>query len=382
MLTKGALNGVKVVDISRLLPGPYCSMILADHGAEVVAIEDRRFKADNLFFNSVNRNKRHLSLDLKSEEGKEIFFRLAKDADVIIEGFRPGVVQRLGVDYEMVKEINAKVIYCSITGYGQNGPMRDTAGHDVNYLSSSGILDHIGASNGPPTIPAVQFADIAGGSMNAVIGILLALYARESSGRGQYVDISMTDGMLGFLTLPHFFQTLSGKKDIRSDSLLSHRYGCYNTYETADGKYLSIGAVENRFWKNLCDYLKVPEYTFRQYDDECRHEIIDFLRKTFIGRTLSEWDAELEGIEVCYSRIQNLDEIFEDPLFVERQMVVDLKQRDGKVAKTFGIPVKLSDTPGSIRTPPDDFGGGTQEILAGIGYTEEEIEGLIRDKVV
>ncbi len=382
MLTKGALSGVKVVDLSRLLPGPYCSMILADHGAEVIAVEDRRFRADNLFFNSVNRNKRHISLDLKKEEGKNIFFRLARDADVILEGFRPGVVQRLGVDYETVREMNPGVIYCSITGYGQDGPLRDRVGHDVNYLSSAGILDLIGDPDKPPTIPGAQFADLAGGSMNAVIGILLAIYAREKNGRGQYIDISMTDGMLGFLTLPLFFQTLNGKKDERSNSLLSHRFACYNTYETADGKYLAIGALENKFWKYLCEHLAVPEYTSLQFDEKNRREILDVFRKTFMLKKLSEWDAELREIEVCYSPVQTLDDVFADPLFLERKMVMEMKQGDGSLAKTLGIPVKLSETPGTLRTPPDDFGGSTREVLAEIGYAEEEIECFIRDGVV
>ncbi len=382
MLTQGALTGVKVLDISRLLPGPYCSMILADHGAEVTAVEDRRFKADNLFFNSVNRNKRHMSLDLKSKDGKRIFFRLAKQADIILEGFRPGVVKRLGVDYEAVKEVNKDIIYCSITGYGQDGPMRDVAGHDVNYLSSAGILDLIGTQDGPPIIPGVQFADIAGGSMNAVIGILLALYARGQTGKGQYIDISMTDGMLGFLTVPHFFQMLTGKGDTRSNSLLSHRYGCYNTYETADKKYLSIGAVENRFWKNLCQHLELPEYISLQYNDNRRLEIIERLRSIFVTKSLSDWDYELANLEVCFSKIQNINEILEDPLFTTRQMVTEMEQKNGKSEKVLGIPVKLSETPGSLRTPPDNFGEGTREVLAESGFTEEEIEGFFRDKVV
>ncbi|RPH39595.1 MAG: CoA transferase, partial [Desulfobulbaceae bacterium] len=181
MDVSGALSGVKVLDLSRLLPGPYCSMILADHGAEVVAVEDRRFVEDGMFFRDLYRNKRHISLNLKALEGKEVFYRMAENADIILEGFRPGVVERLGVDYESVRKINPKIIYCSITGYGQTGPLRHRAGHDVNYLSTAGVLDLIGQKESPPTIPGVQIADIAG-AMNGVIGILLALFARERSG--------------------------------------------------------------------------------------------------------------------------------------------------------------------------------------------------------
>ncbi len=382
MLKNGALSGVKVVDLSRLLPGPFCSMILADHGADVIAVEDRRFKADNLYFNSVNRNKRHISLDLKKEEGQEIFFRLVKDADIILEGFRPGVVNRLGVDYETIREINPGVIYCSITGYGQDGPLRDVAGHDVNYLSTSGVLDLIGEAGKPPSIPGAQFADIGGGSFNAVIGILLALYARQTTGKGQYIDISMTDCMLGFLTVPHFFKMVSGKKDERSDSILSHRFACYNTYETADNKYLAIGAVENRFWKNLCENFQVPEYSSLQYDEKMKNEIIEFFRTAFKTKTLLEWDERLKDLEVCFSKVKTLDDIFSDPLFLERKMVMEMELKDGKTFETFGIPVKLSETPGSLRTPPDDFGGSTEVVLAEIGYTDEEIKTFIGDKIV
>lgn len=373
MLDNGALSGVKVLDLSRLLPGPYCSMILADHGAEVIAVEDRKFKED-LFFNEVNRNKRHMSLNLKTEQGRKIFFRLAKEADVLLEGFRPGVVKRLGVGYEVVKKINPDIIYCSITGYGQTGPLRDRVGHDVNYLSTAGILDLIGASGAPPSIPGLQFADIAGGSMNAVIGILLALHVKEKTGKGQYIDISITDGMTNFLMLPYFFNRLLGRTPQRSNELLSHRYACYNTYETADGRFISIGAVEHQFWKRLCEHFDVPEYIGLQYDDGHREVIIDFMRKTFKKKTVAKWDKEFADIEVCYAKIQNLEEVMNDPFFKEREMVVDFAQKNGKIAKTFGIPVKLSETPGTIGTEPDVFGGSTQDILREMGYSKEQID--------
>ncbi len=284
MQQQGALSGIRVLDLSRMLPGPYCSMILADHGAQVIAIEDKKFQEDGLFFSDLNRNKRHMSLNLKSPEGLAIFFRLAEKADVILEGFRPGVVGRLGVDYQAVQKINPRIIYCSISGYGQTGPLRDRAGHDVNYLSTAGILGLIGEKDRPPTIPGVQVADIAGGSMNAAVGILLALIAREKTGQGQYVDISMTDGMVGFLSLPYFFAERNGRQPKPADSLLSHRYGCYNTYVTADGRYLALGAVENRFWRGLCEHLKRPEFIALQYDEERREEIIGFLRQQFFNQ--------------------------------------------------------------------------------------------------
>lgn len=382
MLSQGALTGIRVLDLSRLLPGPYCSMILADHGAEVIAVEGKKFQSDEMFFKEISRNKRHVSLNLKTQEGKAIFLALAKKADVILEGFRPGVVKTLGVDYETVKAVNPGVIYCSITGYGQTGPMWDRVGHDVNYLSISGILDLIGEKGHPPSIPGVQFADIAGGSMNAAIGILLALFAREKTGKGQYIDISMTDGMIGYLTLPSFFTKLTGQRYERSETKLSHRFACYNTYETADHRYLAIGAVEERFWRNLCEHLGVPEYVGLQYDEQRRQEIIAFMRKTFAGKSLEEWEEEFLDVEVCHSRIQGYEEVLRDPLFLEREMIVPVLQRDGTLSKALGIPVKLSDTPGSLRTPPVDFGEQTREVLVELGYTNGEIDDFIERGVV
>ncbi len=382
MAKHGALDGITVIDLSRLLPGPYCSMILADHGARVIAVEDKRFLADGLFFNLINRNKEHMSLNLKTEKGLEIFYRLIEKADVLLEGFRPGVVDRLGVGYESVKQANPEIIYCSITGYGQNGPFRDRVGHDVNYLSYAGVLDLIGEKDHPPAIPGVQIADIAGGGMNAAIGILLALLARGNTGKGQYIDISMTDGMVGFLPAALFFRQLTGEEPRRADGLLSHRYACYNTYETADGRYLSIGAVENRFWKQLCDTLEIGEYGPLQYDDQRREEILQYMRTTFKQKTLDEWDAILADLDICWGRIQATEEVLEDPLFLERETVVEIEGKDGKISKTLGVTVKLSETPGTIRTPPVDFGESTAAILKEFGYSPEEIKELAKNEVI
>lgn len=374
MINKGALSGIKVVDMSRLLPGPYCSMILADHGARVIAVEGKRFLADGLFFDPVNRNKEHMSLNLKTPEGKEIFFKLIKDADVFMEGFRPGVAGKLGIDYEPVSKANPGIIYCSITGYGQTGQYRDRVGHDANYLSISGVLDIIGEKDRAPAIPGVQIADIAGGGMNAAIGILLALFARKKTGAGQYIDISMTDSMVCFLPVPLFFRQITGQVTRRGDAFLSHRYACYNTYETADGRYLSIGAVENRFWKRLCEIMGVPGYAPLQYDEIRRDEITEFMRAAFKKKTLNEWEVILSSEDVCWGRVQNLTEVLEDPLFTEREMVVEFTAKDGKKSKALGVPVKLSGTPGSVRTPPPRFGENTCDILHELGYENDRIK--------
>jgi crotonobetainyl-CoA:carnitine CoA-transferase CaiB-like acyl-CoA transferase len=378
----GALAGIRVIDLSRMLPGPYCSMILADHGARVMAIEHKRFMADDLLISPINRNKEHMSLNLKTEEGRGIFFRLVKHADIVMEGFRPGVTTRLGIDYETLRKVNQRIIYCSITGYGQDGPYRNMAGHDVNYLSFSGILDLIGDKDGPPSIPGIQIADLAGGGMNAAIGILLALVARERTGKGQYIDISMTDGMVGLLPIPlHLFQR-DGRVPTRSDTMLSHRYACYNVYETADGRYVSIGAVENRFWQNLCTLLGVPEYGPLQYDEDQREMILEFFRRTFKEKTLDEWVTVLGDEDVCWGKVQDLVEALNDSLFLGREMVGQIEDRNGQVITVLGIPIKLSDTPGSIRSAPVGFGESTQEILEELGYTQTDVEGFREEGVI
>jgi crotonobetainyl-CoA:carnitine CoA-transferase CaiB-like acyl-CoA transferase len=319
-----------------------------------------------------------MTLNLKSEIGREIFFRLVGDADVVVEGFRPGVVTRLGVDYPAVCQVNPKIVYCSITGYGQTGPMRHAAGHDVNYLSRAGLLDLMGEKGRAPAIPGVPVADLVGGGMNGALGIVMALFHRERSGTGQHIDISMTDGMLALLPTVQFFQALFGTEQKRSEAFLSHRYACYNTYETADGRYISVGAVENHFWQNLCRHLGKPEYGPLQYDESRREEIIACMREQFRQKPLGEWEREFEGLDVCVSPIRTLAEAMQDPLFNVREMVTQTDQP----TPALGVPVKLSETPGSVRTAPAAFGENTDRILAELGYDETEIRALREKGVV
>ena len=378
----GALSGITVIDLSRLLPGPYCSMVLADHGARVIAVEDRRFQTDAFFISTVMRNKQHMTLNLKTGEGRKIFYRLVEAADVVIEGFRPGVVQRLQVDYDTLRKINPRIVYCSITGYGQTGPLRDKAGHDVNYLAHAGVLDLIGETGRAPCIPGVQFADIAGGSLQAVTGILLALLSREKTGRGQQVDISMTDGMLGFLTIPLYLRRRDGRLPPRGDALLSHRYGCYNIYETADGRHISIGAVERRFWKRLCEFLQLPHYTDLQYDDSRRTEIIDALGRIFRQKTLAEWEIALQDVDACWAAVRSVEEAIEDPHFLQRETITGGATDSSGGGKAAGIAVKLGSTPGAVRSRPPAFGQDTADVLRELGYSQQQIRALQEKGVI
>ncbi len=382
MENTGALKGITVLDLSRLLPGPFCSMILADHGANVIAIEDKKqYARDGLFVPPVQRNKRHMSLDLKAPVGRSVFYRMLETADVVLEGFRPGVTERLGVDYPTLKKKKPDIIYCSVTGYGQTGPYRDRAGHDINYLATAGILDVMGEADRPPAIPGIQIADIAAGGMNAAIGILLALFARERTGKGQYVDISMTDGMLSLLPVSLLLREYTGQSPSRADSMFSHRYACYNTYETADGRAICIGAVESRFWGILCEHLGFPDFIPLQYDDARRGEITAAFRAAFRKKTMAEWEKTLLPLNACAQVVATMDEALENPLFRARGMVVR-SPGGAEGAPTLGVPVKLSETPGVIRTPPPDFGENTIDVLSDYGYSPEDIQGFEKADIV
>jgi len=375
---EGALGGTLVLDLSRLLPGPYCSMVLADHGARVIAVEDRRFAADEFFPDTVYRNKEHMTLNLKHREGRQIFHRLAQKADVVLEGFRPGVVQRLGVDYETLARLNPRIVYCSVTGYGQTGPLRNRAGHDVNYLAVAGVLDLIGEAGRAPVIPGVQIADMAGGGLNAAVGILLALLRREKTGTGQYIDISMTDGAFSLLSLQLYLQQKEGRAPERGDNRLAHRYACYNVYPTADGRYLAVGAVERRFWKALCETLALSELVDLQYDDSRRREIIDTLRRRFGRHSAAHWEAVFADVDACVAVVNTMEEALAAPVFAERGMVVSREPEAPLIATA----IRMSDSPGTIRRPPPRFGEHTGAILAELGYDPGEIRRLERDGVV
>jgi crotonobetainyl-CoA:carnitine CoA-transferase CaiB-like acyl-CoA transferase len=358
-----------------MLPGPYCSMILADHGARVIAIEDRRFAQDPFFVSALYRNKEHMTINLKSQAGQDAFYRLVHKADVLIEGFRPGVTARLGIDYPAMREINPGLVYCSITGYGQDGPYAHRAGHDINYIAAAGVLDLIGPRDGPPVVPGVQLADLAGG-MNAVMGILMALLAREQTGSGQYVDISMSDAAMGLLpfVLNQYNQT--GERPKRGDLLLAHRYACYSTYETADGRAISIGALEPKFWAALCTRLGKEEYIPLQFDTSRREELKAEFRRVFGQKSLAQWEEELRDLDACWEKVHSLEETMQHPQFRARGMAVDFADHDGREVPSLGIPVQLAETPGSLRSRPAGFGEHTEKILLELGYSPAEVQGM------
>ena len=390
----GPLAGMKILDLSRLLPGPYCSLILGDLGADILKIEDPkdgdymrwwgpRVRQQGGAFLMVNRNKRSVKLNLKTDRGKDIFLRLVSQHDVVLEGFRPGVMDRLGLGYSTLKKKNPGLIYCAITGYGYTGPYRDRAGHDLNYLSLSGVLGTIGPKGGPPVIPGVQISDIGGGAMLAALGILAAYISRQETGKGQFIDISMLDGSFAWLPVPAS-ETLADGEDPRpGDSSLTGRYACYNIYETKDGRHMGLGALESQFWETFCRLVNREDLVGYQFaEGEKQVDLIAEVSEIFSERTRQEWVELLKDADCCCEPVNSVSEAFLDPQLQARDMILQTDHPSGGQLKQIGIPVKFSETPGAIRLAPPNFGEHTQEVLRDLGYEDKEITQMEAEGVI
>lgn len=371
------LRNVKILDLSRQLPGPFCSMLLADLGADVLVVSAPN-DVMGTGISLVMRSKRSMTLNLKEPEGREIFARLARDADVVLEGFRPGVAERLEIDYPRLAAINPRLVYCSISGYGQDGPYRDKVGHDINYLGYAGVLGVSGAAGSPPTIMPVQVADIGGGAMMAVVGILAALQSRHADGRGQFVDVSMTDGALSWNAFHNFMYFAMGQQPRRGGTQLTGHHPCYSVYETADGKYVTVGAIEPHFWRNLCVQLGVEEFVPDQYAEGARREeVFRVLREKFKTKSQREWLEQLGPVDICFGPVNDVSEALQDPQLTARGMVHEVGGRT-----LIGSPLKFSETPALPPTPPPDFGGHTDEVLRQLGYDDAAIADLRSRRIV
>ena len=361
-----------MLDLSRQLPGPFCSMLLADLGMDVVAVCSPTDPM-GMGIPLLGRNKRSLTLNLKAPEGREIFQRLAREADVVLEGSRPGAAARLGVDYETLTKLNPRLVYCSISGYGQDGPYRDRVGHDVNYLGFAGVIGLTGTSGGAPAIPAVQIADIGGGTLMAAVGILSALWAREETGRGQFVDIAMMDGSLAWQVVNVMRWLAEKQEPERGETMLTGHHPCYAIYETKDGRHVTVGALEPHFWRTLCERLGFPELVEKQFAEGAeREEMFRRVRARFRERTMAEWVAELADLDICFGPVAKLSEAMRDPQALHRGMVVE--GPDGRT--TLGNPIKLTATPPTLRTPTPTLGQHTDEVLASLGYSAGDVAAL------
>ena len=398
-----ALEGIKILDLSMGYPPAFGTQILGDLGAEVINIEaapgEKRRPTGSVkekrrvAYQTFNRNKKSIVLNLKSEEARHIFYQLAEKADVIIDAFRPGVTKRLGIDYPTINKVNPRIIYCSITGYGQDGPYCNFPGHDINYISIAGALDLIGEADGRPVIPLNLVGDLAGGALHATIGILTALVARSKTGKGQYIDISYTDGVISLITASpiatsYFRDNIVPK---RGETMAVGAYPCYSVYETKDGKFISLGCLEPHIWENFCREIGREDFTpfYRQLDHylhkpegEKWQEISSYLKQLFLTKTRDEWFELLSQKDISIGKVYSLDEVFTDPQVLHRKMVIEVEHpTEGKI-KQVGIAIKLSDTPGKVRSLPPLLGEHTEEILTGLGYNKQRINELRQEGII
>jgi alpha-methylacyl-CoA racemase len=395
-VTEPPLSDVKVLDLTRLLPGGFCTLLLADLGADVIKVEDTG-KGDyvrwappyygsdeetplgtrSAIYLALNRNKRSVRLDLKQERARQALLKLVESADVLVESFRPGVLERLGVGYEVLRQANPALVYCPITGYGQTGPNRDRAGHDMNYLGLNGVLGLTGEAGGPPIQSGAQIADLGGGGLTAAVGILAALHEARRSGVGQMVDVSMTDGSLAWLVMEAARYFGSGEVPKRGEVMLSGGIICYRPYEAKDG-WVTCGALEPKFWKSFCTNVGREDLIEKQFEKpgSAAHAEVEAV---FAGRTRDEWEAFGAEHDCCLEPVLELDEALDSELVRARGMVAELAQPGAeKPVRLLGVPVKLARTPGDpARAPGPALGADTEAVLLEAGYGTAEIEALL-----
>ncbi len=386
----GPLAGVRVLDLTRLLPGPVCTLYLADLGADVIKVEDtgagdyarnlgNRPGTVSAFYRAVNRDKRSIALDLKHPKGRAAFLTLAGRADAIVESFRPGVVAGLGVGYDDVAAVNPRIVYASISGYGQDGPRAQAAGHDINYLGYAGVLDQTGARDGPPALCNLQIADLLGGAATAAIALLAALLGAERTGRGRYVDVAMADASLAHNIFALHALSQWGQTLPRGADLLTGGVPCYGVYGTQDGRWLAVGALEDKFWQRLCATIERPDLgpcAFAPGDEgeRVRRE----LEAVFAAAPLAHWVERFAGVDCCVTPVRTLDEALADPQFAARGMVVT--RPDG--SRQYAPPWKLSGHEFIVAREAPAQGEHTAEVLREAGYDDAAIEALATEGAI
>lgn len=394
----GALDGVKVVDLSRLAPGPFASMALGDLGADVLLVEapagairggglgggggDAEAAARRRAHNPLSRNKRSIVVDLRQPEGVELVHALAAQADVFLEGFRPGVTDRLGVGYEAISKTNPRIVYASLSGYGQTGPYSNMVGHDINYISVGGSLSMIGRPGQKLSIPQNTIADFAGGGLMTAFAIVSALYARHTTGRGQYLDMSMSDGVLYLLASQTGGVLAGGAAPKPGMPGLGGGSPHYTVYECADGKFLSIGSLEPQFWAALCKLSGREDMLDAEYDASKHAEFGAHLDAFFKTKTRDQWFAELRDVELCVAPVLDVAEALADEHQRARGMVVEVDDPIVGRVRQVGVGPKFSDTPGSVRSTAPAPGAQTDDVLRELGYEAGRIANLRERNVV
>ncbi|MGM9491163.1 CaiB/BaiF CoA transferase family protein [Ideonella sp. YS5] len=377
------LARVRVLDLTRLLPGPMCTLHLADLGADVIKIEDTGAGdyAAPALRTLVQRNKRALRLDLKQPEGVAVLQALARDADVLVESFRPGVMERLGVGYDTLAALNPKLVYCSITGYGQSGPYRDEPGHDLNYCALAGVSDQIGRAGEAPALSNVPVADLLGGSLTAAMGLLAALFDAQRTGRGRHVDISIADSTLAHAVVPMVSMLREGTTRPAGTDKLSGGLACYGLYRTSDGRHLAVGALERKFWDAFCHVLGREDLKPQHLppDAEATQMLRAELAEIIASQPLAHWQQRFEGTGCCVTPVLRLEEALDDPHFRARGMVVEPPEGG---PRQLACPVKMSGYRFELRRPAPRPGEHNDEILDELGFGASERDHLRRQGAI
>ena len=381
------LSQLKILDFTALLPGPFATMLLADLGADVVKVESPTrpdmVRMDNTGHAYLNRSKRSIAIDLKKPGSADVVKQLVQTYDIVMEQFRPGVMDRLGVGYDALKAVKPDIIYCSITGYGQTGPYKDKGGHDINYMALSGLMSHMGRKDQGPLPLATQVADIGGGSLHSIVGVLAAVIHRQASGEGQKIDISMTDAAVTYnaLSAP---RALNAGAEPKTEGEMLNGGSFYDFYHTKDGRYMSVGSLEPKFFEELCKVLEradLIKLAYNQAPDKQAY-LKESLQSEFAKKDFNQWRAIFENIDACVEPVLTIDEMRHHPQFQARQMVVEVPMEDGQTQPQLGTAIKASACEPVYRFGGAKLGAHSREVLVEAGFSDAEVTSLLEKKII